>query len=48
VRRYHEQLTAALEGRGGSGPLLAETDELVDAVNTLGDLLQMTPSQPSG
>jgi uncharacterized membrane protein YccC len=48
LRRYHEQLTAALEGRGGSGPLLAETDELVDAVNTLGDLLQMSPSQPSG
>lgn len=42
LRRYHEQLTAALEGRGGSGPLLAETDELVDAVNTLGDLLQIT------
>jgi uncharacterized membrane protein YccC len=48
LRRYHEQLTAALEGRSGRGPLLAATDELVDAVNTLGALLQVPPTQSSG
>jgi uncharacterized membrane protein YccC len=48
LRRYHEQLTAALEGRDGSGPLLAATDEVVDAVNTLGALLQVPPTQSSG
>jgi len=33
-------------GRAGSGPLLTASDELVDAVNTLSDLLESNVVAP--
>jgi uncharacterized membrane protein YccC len=46
LRRRYEELSEEMEGQGGSGPLLTTCDELVDAVNTLADLLERTHSPP--
>lgn len=42
LRRRYEELAEAVAGVNGSGPLLTASDELVDAVNTLADLLGLT------
>ncbi|HEV7209591.1 MAG TPA: FUSC family protein [Mycobacteriales bacterium] len=39
LRACYEQLAGALAGRPETGPLLSSADELVDAVNTLNELL---------
>jgi uncharacterized membrane protein YccC len=44
LRRRYEELSEEMAGLEGSGPLLTACDELVDAVNTLADLLDPSPA----
>lgn len=49
LRRCHGQLVSGLAGRSDVRLLLAETDELVDAVDTAADVLGLAPAvEPGG